>query len=86
MHVESKYQMYRKQHVQPSGTDLGEVSAPFVMSQRAVGLKCTFRYNSNELDAGGLTWLPCKLFKIPDADDEQQDVVGESLLDICGNQ
>lgn len=33
-----------------------------------------------------LTWLPCKLFKIPDADDEQQDVVGESLLDVCRNQ
>lgn len=43
LNLNTKYQMYRKQHLQPSGTDLGEVSAPFVISQRAVGLKCTFR-------------------------------------------
>lgn len=30
-----------------------------------------------------ITWIPCKLLHIPETNDEQENVAGESFLDIC---
>lgn len=30
-----------------------------------------------------ITWLPCKLFHVSEANNEQENVVGESFLNVC---
>lgn len=35
-----------------------------------------------EFEVKPITWLPCKLLHVPETHDEQEDVVGESFLDI----
>lgn len=40
---------------------------------------CIKKFNKKK----GITWLPSKLFHIPETNNEEKNVVGESFLDIC---